>query len=70
MFEHKQNKIIFTTFFCPHCKADWKRNITYQAPFLPAEVVCMKCGEHLYGRRRVSTADGRTRVWFEYRGRL
>ena len=59
--------IYFTKYFCTHCESEVKGQIEYPEHFVPSEVICMTCGRKLKGHRRVSTVDGKTHVWVEYR---
>lgn len=59
--------VFFTKWICHHCGNTCKRHVEYLIDFIPASVVCMKCGKKLKGCRRVSTANGKTKVWVEYR---
>ncbi len=61
-----KDKVYLIKWYCHHCGNFCQKHEIYPAAFVPASVICMKCGRKLKGHR-VSTADGKTMVWVEYR---
>ena len=56
----------YTKIFCPLCETRLAGDVSYDLA-VPATAICMECGQKLTGNRRVSTANGKTKVWVEYR---